>query len=121
MAASCRASTRATSNPVNPGICTSRNTRSGRELLDGLERLGPVARLPDDLDAADLVEQIAQLVACELLVVHDERAEVAARTDRAAVPCQALARTSLAMSGISILTDVPSPGVLFSLSWQCSP
>ncbi len=67
---------RATSKPVSPGICTSRNTTSGCSRSIVVQRLDAVARLPDDLDAADLPEQIAQLVARELLVVDQHGAQV---------------------------------------------
>ena len=41
-----------------------------------LQRLEPVAGLPDDLDAAELPEQEAQLVPRQLLVVDDDGAEL---------------------------------------------
>ncbi len=50
----------------------SRNTRSGSCLLDGGQRLDAVARLADDFDVAELVELVAQLFSCELLVVDDK-------------------------------------------------
>ena len=43
---------------------------------DGLQRLEAVAGLADDLDAAHLVEQVAQLVPRQLLVVDDDGAQV---------------------------------------------
>ena len=43
------------------------------QAVDGRQRLDAVAGLADDLDAADLAEQVAQLVARELLVVHEDR------------------------------------------------
>ena len=67
---------RATSKPVSPGICTSRNTRSGCRRSIVVERLDAVAGLADDLDAADLPEQEAQLVARELLVVDEDGSEI---------------------------------------------
>ena len=36
----------------------------------------PRYRLPDDLDASDLPEEIAQLIPRQLLVVHEDRAQV---------------------------------------------
>ena len=62
----------ATSKPVRPGIWISRKMRSRLVLLDRGERLEAVARLPDDLDLADSLELITQLVARELLIVDDE-------------------------------------------------
>ena len=43
--------------------------------IDRGQRLDAVARLPDDLDAADLIEQVAQLVAGQCLVVHEHRSQ----------------------------------------------
>ncbi len=76
-------SRRATSKPVSPGIWTSRKTRSGCSRSIVSQRLDAVARLADDLDAPDLAEQIAQLVARQLLVVDD---------DRSADPCPGVMR-----------------------------
>ena len=44
-------------------------------LLDHAQRLDAVAGLADDLDAADLPEQEAQLLPRQLLVVDDDGAE----------------------------------------------
>ena len=44
----------------------------GLQSLDRAQRLDAVAGLPDHLDAADLAEQIAQLVPRELLVVDQD-------------------------------------------------
>ncbi len=75
---------RATSNPLNPGIWTSRNTRSGLSALDGAQRFEAVGGLADDIDAADLLEQKAQLVARELLIVdHDHAKTRRSRRDSA--------------------------------------
>jgi hypothetical protein len=43
----------------------------GLQPVDRFERLDAVASLADDLDAADLAEQIAELVAGQLLIVHE--------------------------------------------------
>ena len=45
----------------------------GLQPLDRRQRLDAVARLADHLDAADLAEQVAQLVARQLLVVDERR------------------------------------------------
>ena len=42
------------------------------QAIDGLERLHAVARLADDFDAPDLAEEIAQLIARQLLVVDED-------------------------------------------------
>ena len=43
----------------------------GLQSLDDVQRLEAIARLTDDLDAADLSEQEPQLIARQLLVVHE--------------------------------------------------
>ena len=48
----------------------------GLQPLDRRQRLDAVAGLADDLDAADLPEQVAQLVARQLLVVDEHGAQV---------------------------------------------
>src|SRR5262249_21916632 len=74
------------------------------------QRLHTVSRLRDDLHAADLLEQEAQLVAGELLVVDDDGAKgVGLRRRRHAV---ILAGTDT--SGITMRAQVPSPGTLSS-------
>ena len=96
---------------MSPGIWTSRNTRSGCRLLDYAQRLDAVARLADDLDAAELPEQEAQLVARELLVVdHDVARSIGVYAGHA------VTRSGTA-SGISMRAHVPSPGTLVSCSW----
>ena len=56
----------------------------GLQPVDRRQRLDAVASLSDDLDAADLSEQVAQLVARQLLVVHDHsfRVRLSGRTQR---------------------------------------
>ncbi len=44
--------------------------------VDRFQRFDPVARLADDFDAADLAEQIAQLIPRQLLVVDDDRLQI---------------------------------------------
>ena len=64
---------RATSNPVRPGICTSRNTTSGRRRSIVVSASTPLPAWPMTVDAPGLPEQEAQLVARQLLVVHQHR------------------------------------------------
>ena len=96
-----RPAARATSKPVSPGICTSRNTRSGvsRPMASSASR--PLPACADHLHAADLVEQVAQLFPRQLLVVdHDGAQQVASGTG----PLLAAP-----IIGISSVTEVPLP------------
>ena len=54
----------------------------GLQLVDRGQRLDTVAGLADHLDAADLIEQVAQLVAGQLLVVHEHRFQNGLRLER---------------------------------------
>ena len=63
-----------TSKPSEPGIWTSRNTRSGLSARDGLRGGGAVARLAGDLEAGVFTEQVADPLAGERFVVDDEDA-----------------------------------------------
>ena len=84
----------------------------GRVAADRVDRFEAVAGLGDDLDAAHLVEDVAQLLARQLLVVDDHRAQ---QVD------QALARSSATMSGISRRTDVPRPSSVDRLTALRAP
>ena len=86
----------------------------GLQAVDGLERLDAVAGLADHLDPADLSEQIPQLVARELLIVHENGPQIHVRLtgigscrSRGAVPAPI-------SSGISSRAQVPCPGTLVS-------
>ena len=48
----------------------------GLQAGNHIERFGTVTRLADDVDAPDLAEQIAELVARQLLVVHEYGSEI---------------------------------------------
>ena len=72
-----------------------------------------VSRLPDHVDTAHLLEQEAQLIARELLIVHDNRAEVGAAV---LWPVHAVIRSAMLVSGITTRAQVPSPGTLSSCS-----
>ena len=74
--------------------------------VDGRQRFDAVAGLADDLDAADLSEQVAELVAGQLFVVDEHGAQVHGH---------AVTRSGSARSGISMLAQVPSPGTLAQL------
>ena len=62
------------------------------------------------LDAADLFQQEAQLLAGQLLVVDDDGA------DRSRL-FQAVIRARHRQLGITMRAQVPSPGTLSSCSW----
>ena len=81
----------------------------GLQPLDRRQRFDAVAGLADDLDAADLAEQVAELVARQLLVVDEDRAQIHRH---------AVTRSGTVSSGISTLAHVPRPGSLVSFSWQ---
>ncbi len=82
------------------------------------QRLHAVACLSDHLYAADLSEQVAQLVARELLVVDQYRSQVHRQSGGPDHPVhQAVIRSGSVTSGISMLAHVPRPTVLVSLSW----
>ena len=51
----------------------------GLQTVDRRERLDPVARLADHFDAAHPAEQIAQLVARQLFIIDEDRAQVHVR------------------------------------------
>ena len=72
------------------------------------QRLHAVGRLRDDLDAAGLAEEEAQLLPRQLFIIHHERAQGVCR--------HAVARSGATSSGISMRADVPSPATLCSLS-----
>jgi len=76
--------------------------------VDGLERLDAVCGLANDLHIPDLVELVAQLLAGQLLIVHDEDSEGLSH----AVICWADVN-----SGTSMRALVPRPGSLVSRSW----
>src|SRR5262249_4620655 len=93
------------------------------ETGDRLDGLDAVPCRANDVDAADLAELKCQLVACELLVVHEHCGEPFALSPQpnalGPLPfalCQAVTRSAIAISGISMLTDVPWPGTLDSRS-----
>ena len=85
----------------DPGSCSSITS----------QRLDAVGRLADDLDAADLPEQEAQLLPRQLLVVDDDGAQMLG------CPAQAVILAGTTSSGITIRAQVPSPGTLSSCSW----
>ena len=72
--------------------------------IDRRQGLDAVARLADDRHAPDLPEQESQLVARQLLVVHQNGSSAASPSS----PSQAVTRSGMASSGISRLTDVPT-------------
>ena len=74
--------------------------------IDGRQRLDAVARLADDLDAAQLPEQVAQFVPRQLFVVHEHRAQLRRH---------AVTRSGSTSSGIATLAHVPCPGTLVSV------
>ncbi len=82
--------------------------------LDRRQRFDAVAGLPDDVDAAELTEQIAQLVPRELFVVHQHRAQICRRG-------HAVTRSGSARSGMSTLAQVPLPGSVVSFSEYWAP
>ena len=59
-----------------PGHLHVEEDEVGLQPLDRVERLDAVAGLADHLDAPDLPEQVSQLVAGQLLVVDEHRAQV---------------------------------------------
>ena len=85
--------------------------------FDYVQRLDSVSRLADDLDAAELLEQETQLVARQLLVVDDDRAQDLL----GGVGAPGIYAISLAgdmrISGMTIRAQVPWPGTLSSCSW----
>ena len=114
-------SRRATSKPVSPGICTSRNDHVGREPRRSASSAStPLAGLADHLDAADLPEQEAQLLPRQLLVVDDDGRE---RAVGHAVMAGELARaTDAASSGISTRAQRALAGRRRSApGWQSAP
>jgi hypothetical protein len=80
--------------------------------FDGRQRFDAVAGLADDFDAADLAEQVAELVARQLFVVDEHGAQVHGH---------AVTRSGSARSGISMLAQVPWPGTLRSFNWLFAP
>ena len=76
-------------------------------LLDCGQCLQAVARVRHDLHIVQLLELVAQLVAGELLVVHDHHSQ-----GGHAVIC-----SDARSSGTSIRAVVPRPGSLVSVSW----
>ena len=69
------ASRRVASRPSSRGIRMSISTTSGRRQRAGLDRLGAVARLADDLQVGLGVEDLAEAGADECLVVGDQHAD----------------------------------------------
>ena len=80
----------------------------GLQPTDGLERLDAVTGLADELDAADLTDQVDELVPGELFIVDEHGAQVHG---------QAVTRSGSISSGISRLAQVPFPGTLVSFRW----
>src|SRR5205823_13615308 len=80
----------------------------GAEPIDRRDRFESVARLPDDFHAAELTEQKAELVARQLLVVHQHCPQVHR---------QAVTRSGIESSGMAMLAQVPWPGTLVSFRW----
>ena len=80
------------------------------ELFDDAQCLHAVAGLAQDLDSAELLQQVEQLIPRQLLVVHHDDAQV---------PCRAHAviRAGTLSSGMTIRAQVPWPGTLSSCSW----
>ena len=62
--------------PGQPGHLHVEKHDVGLQAIDGRERLDPVARLPDHLDAPHLPEEVAQFVPRQLFVVHQHGAQV---------------------------------------------
>ena len=106
-------SRRATSKPVRPGICTSRNTRSGRSSPASRSASTPSAAWPTISTPPTSPEQEAQLLARELLIVHDQNAE---RRHRVVMPRRARAPRRRARESRS-RADVPWSGTLWRRSW----
>ena len=75
----------------------------------------PLPAWPIDLDAADLTEQVAQLVAGELLVVDEDGAQIHRHGS-----CGHPLRRRVS-SGISTLAQVPLPGRAGELQAAAAP
>ena len=74
----------------------------------------------DDLDLADSLELVTQLVARKLLIVDDQDFETLAgplAVGRWQLSCHALIGCTVASSGTSMRARVPLPGSLDSFSW----
>ena len=59
-----------------PGHLDVQEHQIGLQPIDRFQRFDAVARLGDDFDAADLAEQVAQLIPRQLLVVDDDRLQI---------------------------------------------
>ena len=80
-------------------------------LFDDTQRFDAVPGLADDLDAPELLQEKAQFLPRQLLIVHDDGPEVVF------VHVQAVIRAGASSSGMTIRAQVPSPGTLSSWSW----
>ena len=94
-----------TSKPSWPGICTSRNTRSGAWLLDRGHRLRAVAALAHHLDVLFVLEQRQHALARHRLVVHDQGSDLVHATLR-----DSSTSSASAANGMTIVTASPPPG-----------
>ena len=93
--------------PPKAGHLNVEEYQIGLVSLDGADGFDAVAGLGDDLDAIQLPELIAQLLARQLLVVHHDHAQGAAH----AVIC-----SGATSSGTSMRALVPRPGSLLSVN-----
>ena len=85
-------------NQVRPGV------------LYRFERVQTVGRLGDDVNSADLAEQVAQFFTRQSLVVHDDDSKGLGRV----AGNQAVILEGTTSSGMTTRAQVPSPGTLSS-------